>query len=158
MEEKTLKQRSSNNTKIAFCILIFNIVYIAVSAFFAVLSSLLEIPCNRDGLYTFTFLIFIVLLILYPFVCASIHIASIIFNVFALRSGESKIKNITMLCASVIYTITVMVLLAQFWQGAMGVWFLGCIFTAFLFSLKKTAQNLTLIFVILDFLIFFTFI
>ena len=121
MEEKTLKQRSSNNTKIAFCILVFNIVYIAVSAFFAVLSSLLEIPCNNDGLYTFTFLIFIVLLILYPFVCASIHIASIIFNVFALRSGESKIKNITMLCASVIYTITVMVLLAQFWQGAMGV-------------------------------------
>ena len=121
MEEKALKQRSSNNTKIAFCFLIFNIIYIAVSAFFAVLSSLLEIPCNNDGLYTFTFLIFIVLLILYPFVCASIHIASIIFNVFALRSGESKIKNITMLCASVIYTITVMVLLAQFWQGAMGV-------------------------------------
>ena len=108
-------------TRTAFLILLLHFVYIVLLAFFGVMATLLEIPCNSSGIYEFFVTVEIAMILVYPLIATVINAASIIFQIIALRNNESKVKNIIMMIITVLYEIAVIVFFAYFWQGAMGV-------------------------------------
>lgn len=116
-----MKNINISKTKSAFLILLIHLVYIALFAVFMLIASLLEAPCNNDGIYVVFAGISIALLCFYPLAATGINIISIIFQVLALRGNESKVKNLIMMAVAILYEIAVIAFFIRFWQGAMGV-------------------------------------
>ncbi len=113
--------REFSKTKTATLLLLLHFVYIAFFAFFLTMANALELPCNRDGLYTAVAFIAIFLLCLYPIVATAINAFSIFFRIAALRSREWKLTNVLLMAVTVLYELAVIVAFAWFGQRAMGV-------------------------------------
>jgi len=62
-----------------------------------------------------------IVIFLLTFMFPIINIGSIIFQVWALRRGESKWKNILMMMITVVCAAVIFALGVRFWQGAMSV-------------------------------------
>ena len=116
-----MSSKASNKTKKSFLILLLHIAYIVLFAVFMSISGWLEIPCYRGGIYLFFADTSIGLLLVLPFVTTLINTVSIIFQIIALRCGESKVKNVIMMAITILYEIAVIVVSVLFWQGAMSV-------------------------------------
>lgn len=82
--------------------------YIALTALLFWITGLLEIPCNRDGIYVVFFLVSVLMLLLHPLFSYGFSIASIICSSIALRKGERTAINIPLivLCALIILATT----------------------------------------------------
>ena len=90
------------------CSLLAHVGYIALTALLFLITGLLEIPCNRDGIYIVFFLFSIFMLLLHPLFSYGFSIASIVCSSIALRKGERKAINIPLivLCALIILATT----------------------------------------------------
>ena len=98
-----------------------NIAYIVMFLIFGFVASALEFPCNRDGLYLIFADLSIVMLILHPFFATHVNICGIVFQIIALKNGESKVKNILMMVFTVLYEAASIWFFIRFWEGAMSV-------------------------------------
>ena len=108
-------------TTIAAMFPVGHVAYAA--AFFALLgiASLLEFPCNRSGLYMIFAVPALLLLVLYPLATVAISALGTALSAFALKRGESKVRNILIIVFLVLYTAVIFWRTVVFWQGAMGV-------------------------------------
>jgi hypothetical protein len=120
-EGRMINKSKNPITKTAFLILLLHIVYIVLFAFFMLMATLLEIPCNRSGIYEFFITVVIAMIVGYPLIATLINTVSVVFQIGALRNNESKAKNIVMMIVTVLYEIAIIIFFAYFWQGAMGV-------------------------------------
>lgn len=108
-------------TKRALFLLLSHIAYIITFFFFVVIAGILELPCDRDGVYMVFGVISIILLCIYPIVATIINVMSIVFAALAMKSYESKLVNAILIIIAILYELTVLFFFIQFWQGAMGV-------------------------------------
>ncbi|MBO5339307.1 MAG: hypothetical protein J6A96_06365 [Clostridia bacterium] len=113
--------KNVSKTKIAFLVLLLHLAYAALFANFMFITGLLEVPCNRDGIYVVFATISIALLCFFPFATTGINATSVAFQIFALRKNESKVKNIVMMAIAIFYEIAVTIFIICFWQHTMGV-------------------------------------
>ena len=116
-----MNTKNVSKTKIAFFVLLLHLAYAALFAVFMWIAGLLEVPCDRDGIYVVFSGISIALLCLYPFAATGINATSVFFQFLALKNNESKIKNIAMLVTAILYEVAMLMCFAWFWEGAMGV-------------------------------------
>ena len=95
-------------TKISVLNLLAHVGYIALTALLFWIASLLEFPCNRDGLYTVFAIISIFMILFHPLFSYGFSIASIVSSAMALRKGERRGINILLivLCALIILATT----------------------------------------------------
>ena len=110
-----------SKTKIAFFVLLLHLEYAELFAIFTLIAGLLEVPCNRDGIYVAFAMISIALLCFFPFITTTINTTSIAFQILALRQNESKVKNFVMMAIVILHEVAVIVLFFWFWRRAMGV-------------------------------------
>ena len=108
-------------TRIAFFALLLHVLYVVLFAIIMLITCLLEVPCNRGGLYSLFFTTSILQIVLYPLATTAFNAISIIFQIIALKEKESKIKNIIMMVFAILYEIACIILWGIFWEGAMGV-------------------------------------
>ena len=116
-----MNTKNVSKTKIAFFVLLLHLAYAVLFAVFMSSAGLLEVPCDRDGIYVVFAGISIALLCLYPFAATGINAISVFFQFLALRNNESKFKNLAMMVTAILYEAVVLVFFAWFWEGAMGV-------------------------------------
>ena len=113
--------KNISKTKIAFFVLLLHFAYVVLVALFMLIASLLEFPCDRGGIYLVFSGISIIMLCIFPLVTTGINVTSLVWQIWALRKNESKIKNIIMMAIAILYEAAVIVFFILFWQGAMGV-------------------------------------
>ena len=116
-----MKTKYPSKTNTAFFALLLHPIYAALFAFFMWIASMLEVPCDRDGIYLVFAVISIALLCFYPIVTTGVNAISIVFQVLALIQKESKIKNIIMMVIAVLIEVAIVIISVRFWIGAMGV-------------------------------------
>ncbi len=112
--------KNTGKTKIAFFVLLLHFAYVALCALFMLITTLLEFPCDRGGIYLVFSGISMILLCIFPLVTTGINATSMVFQILALHKNESKIKNIIMMAIAILYESAVIVFFICFWQGAMG--------------------------------------
>lgn len=106
-------------TMISFLVTLSHLVYLAMLAAFDGMASLLETPCDREGIYTVFAIGFVILLFAYPLVATLINATSIGFSIQALCTKESKIINIVWMVFILLYEVAVVLFFVYFWKGAM---------------------------------------
>ena len=106
-------------TKIAFLFLLLQLAYWIMLFCFGLCAALLEMPCDRGGIYTFFAIVSVMMIFVWPLYATEINIASLIFQIIALRRQESKIKNIIMMVVTVLYQIVTILLSIRIWDGAL---------------------------------------
>ena len=109
-------------TKIAFLLLLIPLVYMSVLATFGLIATLLEKPCNREGIYEFFAGSSIFLMLFLPSISINSAIGSLVMQILALKKGESKFKNILMMPINAIYIVAGSILLSRILTGI----FNGC--------------------------------
>ena len=102
-------------------LLLLPLIHAVLFAVFMGLACLLEIPCNRDGIYTVVTIIGILLMLTFPLTVIFNAPASIGLSIWALCRGESKIKNIAIIVVWMILTALTVWSTISFWYGTMGV-------------------------------------
>lgn len=110
-----------SKTKYTLLLLLSHFAYIIVFIFFMFMASILEFPCNRDGIYMMFAVISIVLLCIYPIAATIINVMSIVFAALAIKSHESKLGNVILMIIAILYELAVILFFIRFWQGTMGV-------------------------------------
>lgn len=105
------------HTKCAFLFLLLHAVYAALFALCVLIAGLLEVPCDRDGLYTVFAAALIAMLLFYPLAATFISVKSVFFQIKALRAGESKWKNILMMCIALVCLIPAAFLAIRLWHS-----------------------------------------
>ena len=113
--------KKKSMTKTAFIILLLHLAYIVCFAFSLLIATLLEVPCERSGIYEIFAVGAISMLISYPVAGTAINIFSVIFQIRAIRNNESKVKNIIMMIVTILLEAVVILFFVRFWQGAMSV-------------------------------------
>ena len=108
-------------TKRAFLWLLVPICYVAVFAVLMLLARITEFPTQRDMIYTFCVMVAILLMLAFPIVQVTTGIKSIVYQVKALRNGESKVKNCAMMAVAVVYFAAAAVYSYRIWLGIMSV-------------------------------------
>ena len=95
-------------TKISALNLLAHVCYVALTALFFGITSLLEVPFHRGGLYIVFFFISIPMILFHPLFSYGFSIASIVSSAMALRKGERRGINILLivLCALIILATT----------------------------------------------------
>lgn len=95
-------------TKISALGLLAHVGYVVLTALLFWITGLLEIPCNRDGIYVVFFLVSVLMLLLHPLFSYGFSTASIVCSAIALRKGEKKACHIPLivLCALIILATT----------------------------------------------------
>ena len=116
-----MEKKNISKTKTAFFTMLLHIAYIVLFAVFMSISGWLEIPCDRGGIYLFFAVTSIGLLLVLPFVTTVINTVSIIFQIMALRCGESKAKNVIMMAITILYEVIVVLASVWLWQRSMGI-------------------------------------
>lgn len=94
-----MDSKKFSRTKIAFLILLIHPIYVAlfILSFYVACSSDLRISA-----YLFVFLF-----LLYPIFTIQVNVLSVVFQIKALRIGESKVKNILTMVFSVLYLLVI---------------------------------------------------
>ncbi len=107
-----------SKTKIAFRILLLHLAYGFVFAAVALSAYLLDRAGGVTGIH---FTMLIIMLALSPVVGTLINGFSVFFQIWGLRRGESKVKNVLMMVITVLHEVSIWWLLLTFWEGAMSV-------------------------------------
>lgn len=108
-------------TRISASLLLIPLLHAVLFAVFGGLSSLLEIPCDRGGIYCVTSSISFFLLTFFPMTVIASAGFSVSLGICALRRKESIAKNVTVIALWAILTVLVLCLTVRFWQGVMSV-------------------------------------
>jgi hypothetical protein len=108
-------------TRISASTLLIPLLHAVLFALFMGLSGLLEIPCDRDGIYIVTMGISILLLILFPVTVLCSAEASMGLGIRAMCRGESVAKNVILIVLWAALSILTVWWAIDFWHGAMGV-------------------------------------
>jgi hypothetical protein len=108
-------------TRISASLLLLPLLHAVLFALFMGLSGLLEIPCDRDGIYIVTMGISILLLILFPVTVLCSAEVSVGLGIWALCRGESVAKNVIIMALWVVFSILTIWWAVDFWYGTMGV-------------------------------------
>jgi hypothetical protein len=108
-------------TRISASLLLLPLLHAVLFALFMGLSGLLEIPCDRDGIYIVTMGISILLMILFPVTVLCSTEASVGLGIWAMCRGESVVKNVIIIVLWVALSILTVWWAIDFWHGAMGV-------------------------------------
>ena len=111
----------NNERKLSLCIAVLPLIYIAVFAVFAIITSITErylfdtvIPVVFFGIVIFHLLIF-------PFFVVGVSIAIIIIRLILLKNGVPFRKSLPWIVLAVIYSVVTIVLYVNWWNGWMGV-------------------------------------
>jgi len=98
---------------------IANVAYVALFFIFAFVADILEFPCERDGAYLIFAGLWIVMWLLQPLFATVFNVIGMVFQISALREGESKVKNILMMVFAVIYEAASIWLFIRLLEGIM---------------------------------------
>jgi len=106
-----------SKTKGAFLFLLHPIAHALLFALFTTIATLLEQPCDRDGIYVVFSSIAIFFLMTFPLVTWECSMASMVFQVLAMIKKEHVIKNVIMLIVALGYLAFDVLFSIRLWEG-----------------------------------------